>query len=115
MWTWLRKFWKRPAALHTGNRDSARGMGPAEVRTQAGEIVELSRLAEMLHSEDDEFLTRVRRIRSEMTELCALAQRPEFARLSGERLRSLDKGLALARRQLLDVVRDAPAPTSTLQ
>lgn len=88
---------------------------PVDVLTQAGEIVELSRLAEMLHPEDDEFLTRIRRIRSEMSELQKLAARPEFRKISGERLRNLDKGMALARKQLLDVVRHAPAPTSTLQ
>jgi hypothetical protein len=111
MWNWWRRLWKKPEKIQVGPR----ALGADEVHSLAGEIVELSRLAEMLHPEDDEFLTRVRRIRSEMDELRKLSQRPEFRRLSEVRLRNLDKGLTQTRKQLLDMVKKAPAPTSTLQ
>jgi hypothetical protein len=57
----------------------------------------------------------VRRIKSDMDQLEALAARPEFKRLPAERRLEIKKSLVDSRRQLLDSMYQAPPPTTMLQ
>ena len=88
---------------------------PASFRTLARELRELAELAERLWPQHPKFLAKIKRIQSEMAQLDELTARPEFRRLSTEKKLLLRESLIQSRDQLMETVKTAPSPTSTLQ
>lgn len=88
---------------------------PASFIVLADEIDELARMAGRLGPAREDFQERIRRIEREMDELRVFTGSADFRRLSPERRVKLRKSLIHSRDQLLETVRNAPAPTDTLQ
>jgi len=96
-------------------RRLSREIDPRSFLELTAELRDLAEAASKLWQQEPEFQARVRRIKSDMDQLEALAARPEFKRLPAERRLELKKSLADSRQQLLDSMYQAPTPTSTLQ
>lgn len=93
----------------------ARDIDPRAFLELTAELRDLAEAASKLWQQEPEFQARVRRIKSDMDQLEALAARPEFKRLPAERRLELRRSLADSRQQLLDSMYQAPTPTTTLQ
>lgn len=96
-------------------RRLSREIDPQAFLELAAELHDLAEAASKLWQQEPEFSARVRRIKSDMDQIAALAARPEFKRLPAERRLELKKSLADSRQQLLDSMYQAPPPTTTLQ
>lgn len=93
----------------------SREIDPRTFLELTAELRDLAEAASKLWQEEPEFQARVRRIKSDMDQLEALAVRPEFKRLPAERRLEIKKSLVDSRRQLLDSMYQAPPPTTLLQ
>ncbi|MEW5775066.1 MAG: hypothetical protein AB1916_16225 [Thermodesulfobacteriota bacterium] len=96
-------------------RRLAREIDPQAFLELTAELRDLAEAASKLWQQEPEFQARVRRIKSDMDQLEALAARPEFKRLPAERRLEIRKSLADSRQQLLDSMYQVPPPTTTLQ
>lgn len=96
-------------------RRLAREIEPRAFLELSSELRDLADTASKLWQLEPEFQARVRRIMSETQQLEALANRPEFRRLSAQKRLEIKKGLIHSRQQLLDSMQQAPPPTTTIQ
>ncbi len=96
-------------------RRRAREIRPQAFRMLAAELQELAGLALRLTPRHHKFYNKIKRIQREMDHLNTLVSKPEFKRLSPQKRRELRESLIQSREQLIETVKTAPAPTSTLQ
>lgn len=111
---WLKAAWR---ALGERKRVS-REISSRAFKEMARELSELAVMAGLIGQAGplgDEFQARLRRIKAEMDQLCILAGRPEFRRLSRKRRLLLRRSLLQSRKKLLETVQNAPAPIDRLQ
>lgn len=94
---------------------AARELSPQALAKLAEEVRQLADVADRLEPVEDAFKVRLARIRDEMDQLGRLASKPEFQRLSEDKRQKLREGLLASRKQLMESVQSAPAPTDRLQ
>lgn len=96
-------------------RRLARSVDPESFRTLAAELRELADLAKQLWPRQHKFHIKIERIQAEMEQLDKLASKPEFKRLSSDKRVQLRENLLHSRNQILETMKTAPTPTTTLQ
>lgn len=99
----------------TEARKAARELSPQAFARLAGEIRQLAVMAERLHPEEDAKRAGLARLISEVDQVTDLLGTQEFHRLRADKRRALLQGLLASRKQLLETVHNAPAPTDKLQ
>lgn len=107
----LKAFFARLAQQQRISRE----IDPRSFLELTAELRDLAEAASKLWQQEPEFQARVRRIKSDMDQLEALAGRPEFKRLPAERRLELKKSLADSRQQLLESMHQVQPPTTRLQ
>jgi hypothetical protein len=108
-------WFKTMMAEWRARRKLDREINPRAIKEMAQEIRDLALLAAQLGPRGKEIRTLIRNILTEMERLSALADRPEFRKLSPGKRILLRQGLLESREQLLDSIESTPSPTETLQ
>lgn len=109
------RWFKEKIETWKAQRKLARQINPRTFKAMATEIRDLALLASQLSPRGKDIQKLIRNIIIEMDRLSALAERPEFRRLSTGKRLLLRQGLLESREQLLESIESAPAPTERMQ